>query len=1122
MFKLIFAFLSLLTLSTSVFAVGMTIATALALQGFALTATAFAINMIASAIISKVFFSPNQSANGLAGQSPDVGNRQQVPPATDNKLPVVYGEAWVGGTIIDLSISENNQELYYVLALAEVTGNGTDTITFGDAYWGGKKVTFRADGYTVASLTDESSGVVDDTVDGKMQFYFYNNGSFNPTNSTQSAVSVMQTSGLIYTWDNTKEMTNTAFVIIHLTYSQTANIRGIEQTRFQLTNSRSNTGDVFYDYLTNEVYGGAIPVGQIDTTSLTALTNYSNQTFTYTNSSGGTSTQPRFKFNGVIDTNRSIMDNLQDMASCCDCLLKYNEITAKWGVIVQQPTYTVAMDLNDTNMVSAISISPIDLAGSYNIVECKFPDNSVQDTFNTATFDLAEIAPSLLFPNEPVNKMSISLPLVNNDVQAQYVATRLLKSAREDLQLQVNINYVGLQLEAGDIVTVTNSNYGWTAKPFRINKIVEQFANDGAVIAKLTLTEFNSTVYDDVSITQFQTAPNTGISDPTFFGVVLAPVVTAQYPTNTNPLFLVQATTSSSGITQYAEIWYSAFSNPTADQRIFAGTTEIQSSGNPYSINTDMPAVSLANIPSGNWYFFSRMVNSLASSSFSPASTVLVWRPSTYQFTERYLAVAYADNANGTSGFSYNPRNKAYYGLFNNATANGGTDPTLYTWYSASPTFGLENYIVYTNRQNRKISINVAPAGYLNLGGTFVPSESEIYDATLWSGLLDPTSSAQSFIDLDAKTGQTIIAGATGNNINDGFLSVTNNTDGSMKVNLQSFLNFGAGVYSKSFDAATLTIDVYGRVVGFTEQDQFNYTENVFNATAGQTTFNITHTVGWVLVFRNGLLLSTSDYSETSTTVVLTNACAENEKIEIIYMYGVSTSDAYILTNVTIASSTTNTITYDGAPFNLISAGDELTFNNTGTPTAYTVASINTTTKVITFTSTISGATAGNSVYTYRSAGSNYAPFTKYEQDVSNATSFTPTTYAINNGFESIYINGSQISEIDYNVNTTTNGIDGFPSPATGKIIIVMYTQNNLGVPASNIANTVAYSTAGQTTYPFINNPLAIEIYGNGCLLTKGSGYDYTASANNFILTTAYDNNSTLLNQQTFGRTGAA
>ena len=96
------------------------------------------------------------------------------------------------------------------------------------------------------------------------------------------------------------------------------------------------------------------------------------------------------------------------MASCCDCLIKYNEITAQWGVIVQQPTYSVAMDLNDSNIVSAIQVTPIDLAGSYNVIECKFPDKSNQDSFNSATFDLAQIDPALLFPNEPVNKMSVS------------------------------------------------------------------------------------------------------------------------------------------------------------------------------------------------------------------------------------------------------------------------------------------------------------------------------------------------------------------------------------------------------------------------------------------------------------------------------------------------------------------------------------------------------------------------------------------------------------------------------------------------------------------------------------------------------------------------------------------
>ena len=242
----------------------------------------------------------------------------------------MYGEAWVGGTIVDLSITENNQELYYVIAISEVTGNGSDTITFGDCYWGGKKVVFNADGYNVDSLLDESTGVSDTTVAGKLQFYFYKNGSNNPTNTSQTAITVMNTSGLVYKWDATKLMTNTAFVIVHLTYSQTANIRGLEQTKFKVINSRTDTGDVFYDYLTNTRYGAGIPSTQIDSTSLSALNTYSNQSFTYTDYNGVTTTQPRFMFNGVVDTSRSVMDNLQDMASCCDCLIKVSNLVIKF------------------------------------------------------------------------------------------------------------------------------------------------------------------------------------------------------------------------------------------------------------------------------------------------------------------------------------------------------------------------------------------------------------------------------------------------------------------------------------------------------------------------------------------------------------------------------------------------------------------------------------------------------------------------------------------------------------------------------------------------------------------------------------------------------------------------
>lgn len=1082
-------------------------------------AVAFAVNIVASSIISKAF-APSIDNASLNSINP--GNPQQQPPASDNKLPVVYGTGWVGGAVVDLSITTNNQVMYYVLALSECT-QSPDTITFGDVFFGGKKCVFDpTDQYKVTGLLDQSTGLTDTTVSGYLSIYLYSNGSSSPANSSSTAIEVMQDPALVYQWDASKLMTDCAFAIVKITYNQNASLTGLQPTKFQVTNSRNSPGDCFLDYLTSTTYGAAIPLAGVDTASLDALDVYSSELMAYTPYSGGTSVQTRFRFDGVIDTNQTIMNNLQIMASCCDCLLRYNEILGLWSVVVQQPTYTVAMDLTDSNIISSIQVTPIDIASSYNIAEVKFVDGTQQDSFITATYNLAVINPSLLYPNEPVNKQSIALPLVNNSVRAQYLANRFLEGAREDLQIKCKVNYVGLQLEAGDIVTLTNGNYGWVAKLFRIGQVVEEFNDDGSITTALSLMEFNSTVYDDVNVTQFTPAPNTGIGNPLNFGTLTAPVVLSSSPSAVTPSFSLSVTASSAGIVQYAEIWYSAYSNPSAAQRIFAGTTAINSNGNPYTPSASMGLVTLTNIAQGDWYFFVQMVNGLGKSNFSAASTVLQWRPTTFQYIERWMAVLYADNADGTVGTSYSPRNKAYYGLYNNATANGGLTPSLYTWYAAPTNFSTANYLLYANRANRKFSFDTGPASYgLTLGGAFTPTNTSVYDSAVWSGLDDSPSGIQSFIDLDAITGQTIQVGSSvGSNQDDGFLDVKNTVDGKVQVGLQQFLNFGTAIYRKSFTAATLTIDVYGRVVGYLEQDQFFYTETVYTATAAQTTFSNTHTVGWVLVFRNGSLLDTTEYSETSTTVVMTNACAVGEVIVIIYMRGVSVIASYVQTNMTIASSTTNTITYNSNPWQIINVGDKLSFTDTGTPTQYTVQSINTGTKVITFTTTIAGATAGFQVFICRAAGSSYAPFSRYTTSVSAITTYTPTTWAIQNGAESIYVNGCQINEVDYNINGLA--VDGFPAPLSGNLTVIMYAPNNLNIPASNITNTVAYSVSGSTAYTFANNPLSMEVYANGVILAKGSGYDYTATSTNWILSSAFNNNLTLLNQQTFARDGAA
>jgi hypothetical protein len=1093
----------------------------LIVAGFSITSgmiavAAIALTIVASSIMSKMGqVSPDY---GQAGNSPDLGNRQQIPPATDNKLPVVYGTAYLGGTIIDLSISTNNQELYYVLAICEVTSTNTgqtpDAISFGNIYYGGKLVTFEGDGYTVASLTDESTGVVDVAVAGKIQIYLYNNGSNSPTNSPYTAIEVMQTSGLIYTWDSYKAMSNCAFAILHLSYNQNAGTTGIQQTKFQVTNSLTNTGDCIYDYFVNTTYGGAIPVNQINTDSLDELTAYSNELITFQPYSGGTSTQARFKFNGVLDTKRSILQNLQDMATSCDCLIKYNEITAQWGVITQKPEYVVAMALDDSNLVSAIQVTPLDMSSSYNIAEIKYPDSNTQDSFSTVTIDLAQVAPELLFPNEPVNKQSVNLPLINNNVTAQYVATRLLKAAREDLQVQCDVNFSGIQLEAGDIVTITNTNYYWDAKPFRINKVIEQFNEDGAVLAKLTLQEFNATVYDDTNITQFTPASNSGLGSPTVFGTVPAPTVGNPQPTATNPSFQVIVTTSSAGVTQYAEVWYSAFSNPTSDQRIFAGTTAIQSSGNPYDINTAIPAVTLTNIESGNWYFFSRMVNSLVTSQFSPASTLFQWRPSTFGYVNKYLAVAYGTSIIG-AGFSFTPTNKTYYGLANVNSATIPSNASDYTWYPAEPVnFGTISFLLYSNRTGRKFSFAVGPAGYAAGSASFVPTQITSYDPSSWLGLPNGTN----IIDLDIRTGQVLQTGTT--TVGTGQIGITNNPDGTIVAGLQQYLDFGNGVTTKTTVPAFITVDIYGRVVGFEEPDSFYYTTEIFTATSAQTVFTVTRGSGYIsgqcLVFQNGCILDTTEYTDTSGstgTVTLSVGATLNDIITIVSVKSVS--NLAIITTGASGTGSIATLTFTTklvAPFTV---GQSITitglvpsgYNGTYTVTACTTSSVS-------YANTTTGSQTTFGTITLTSP--IYASFTRNTASLTTQSTYTASGFTLNDGHELLFLNGTVVNAQDYNI---VDQDITFIAETTGDLQIIQWANSNLGIPVGNPVNIDIYTIIGQSTYSFSFDQNAFNLYNNGLLQKVVT--DYTTTTGSYTLTTTPTSISNILVQQTFTRTGA-
>jgi hypothetical protein len=412
------------------------------------------------------------------------------------------------------------------------------------------------------------------------------------------------------------------------------------------------------------------------------------------------------------------------------------------------------------------------------------------------------------------------------------------------------------------------------------------------------------------------------------FGTIPAPTIGAIYVDAPSPLFLINITASSQGIIQYAELWYSAFSTPTTSQLMFLGTTAIQSNGSPYNPGSALPAITVADLPSGNWYFFSRMVNSLGTSGYSPASVSFTWRPRTFQYTDRYLEVAYADNITGTLNFSFNPTGRNYYGLYNTTTPTLSSNPNDYTWYLADPTFGTSKYLCYANRSGRKFSFATGFAGFAAGTGAFVPTQASIFDPRIWGALPNGTN----IIDLDYSTGQVLQTGTT--TVGTGEIAVTNNPDGKIIASLKPFLDFGSGVYSQTVTSvASLTIDIYGRVVGFTTPDPFYMTIQNFTATSGQTVFSVTRSSGYIsgqcLVFENGVLSSTSEYTDTSgstgTVTFSTGRTAGNSIVIISFKSTDSAGTPY-------ASFTRNTATLTGVstytPSFAIESGYEFLFIN--------------------------------------------------------------------------------------------------------------------------------------------------------------------------------------------------
>lgn len=221
--------------------------------------------------LNKVTNSINKSNDAVKPSTTpvDPGVRVQTRANTEQKIPVLYGTATFGGSLIDARMTSDNKTMYYVYALAENTGTllstgGASSVSFNKVYWNDQRIVFQGDGITANYMVDRN-GTIDKSINDLVKVYLYRSGSASSSQAFPTGYSGTQTAAysVVPNWDSTWELNDLSFAVVRVDYNKEKGITGIGNMTFNMTNSMTMPGDVLYDMMTNTRYGAGIAPADI-------------------------------------------------------------------------------------------------------------------------------------------------------------------------------------------------------------------------------------------------------------------------------------------------------------------------------------------------------------------------------------------------------------------------------------------------------------------------------------------------------------------------------------------------------------------------------------------------------------------------------------------------------------------------------------------------------------------------------------------------------------------------------------------------------------------------------------------------------------------------------------------
>ena len=211
------------------------------------------------------------------------------------------------------------------------------------------------------------------------------------------------------------------------------------------------------------------------------------------------------KINGVISTDKSVLQNLNDICTACGAFLTFDISQGKWAVVINT-TGSSIKSYNNSNIIGPITVTETGVSELYNDVRMEFPHKTLRD--QTDFIEVA-IAAGDRYPNELDNQLQIQTNLINDPVQAQYIAAVELKQSRLNKIVNFTTDYTSLGLKAGDLIDVTSSIYGFTSKVFRVIQLEE--VDDDVIGINITAMEYDEDVYSTADLVFKERTKKTGI-----------------------------------------------------------------------------------------------------------------------------------------------------------------------------------------------------------------------------------------------------------------------------------------------------------------------------------------------------------------------------------------------------------------------------------------------------------------------------------------------------------------------------------------------------------------------------------------------------------------------------------